>query len=309
VAAGKSTYLAAWRHAAIPGPDQILAQRFDLDGKAIDTQPIVVASEPTTSLSMIHMNPQVPSIAFDGATYLVVWADDNTIYTTQLPEAGPPINHGETDVPNQSGSPISATQAFWTGSEFFITYAVARFPTVPEAPETSLKVSALTLKGTSATLVDTPEAFSALAKRVAMARGTSAIAAVWQTEADAPALLVGLTTLDGTAFRAPRVVVQRQQTLEAAQIAWSGSEFVVTWVENNRLMAMRFDPSLDALDSEPIEISSGPIAPLPSIMTRTPAGMQISYSRADDANGGAPRATMRVLDQLPQPPHRRAVHP
>ena len=113
---------------------------------------------------------------------------------------------------------------------------------------------------------------------------------------------------------APRVAITRPRTSGPTnlEIAWTGSEYVLVWLEREngrayRLQAMRFSAGLRPIDVDPFEIASaaGPLTQ-PAIIA-SPEGVLIAYSRIEDANGGAPAAFMRTLDRLAPPAHRRAA--
>src|SRR5207249_1176574 len=96
------------------------------------------------------------------------------------------------------------------------------------------------------------------------------------------------------------------------QMAWNGTEFVLAWLEPMdgggwKVRATRIDAALNPIDSQPFDVAAGPAPFTPVAVIGTPTGALIAYTRADDANAGAPRAFMRALDRVAQTPRGRAV--
>ena len=116
-------------------------------------------------------------------------------------------------------------------------------------------------------------------------------------------LLAAQTSLDGKPIGLPRVIAGGG--VMEVEIAWNGSEYVVAWSSTTanepqpRIRAIRLDASAKPLDDAPFVVSPlGAIRDRPSISV-TESGVDIAYSRIEDANGGAPRAFVRSLDRLP----------
>src|SRR5204863_744732 len=114
------SFIVVWRHVAFPGPDRFLAKRFDFDGRALDPEPLVLASDSQTTSSAVGV-PQTPSIAFDGTAFFVAWTEGKKLYTIRVGEDGVLSDAREVEVADVAAY---SAHALWTGNEFLIGYAV-----------------------------------------------------------------------------------------------------------------------------------------------------------------------------------------
>ena len=312
VAAGNRVFLVVWRHNDTKEKDRVYARRYDFNGQPVDAQPLILDVSDSTTFQRNHT---APSIAFDGSGFLVAWTRPTrffsataTLQTVRIGEEGPPAATIETQL-SAGGDNVGprAARALWTGSEFFVAYTVEHVghaagiyvywhPAVLRFDRNN------TLTGANASLFFGQYSFAAAAT---LAGSRATFAWIGNETFD---ILVGQTKLDGSPSIAPRVVVQRTPTAWPAMvdIAWTGSEHVLLWVERTqepqtpgRLRALRLDRDLRPIDVEPFDVSSQPV-PLDSVpsMLRTPSGVTIAYSRIDEANGGKGRIYTRTLDAL-----------
>jgi hypothetical protein len=312
VMAGEHVFLVVWRHTAVwpdPGPDRLLAKRFDFDGKDLDPVPLVILSqEPATFAELQERAPHAPSIAFDGSSFLVAWIDKNDLFTIPVDEAGPALNAEFTRV-----GPLfdaHSPRALWTGTDYVVSYTVD-FPCLLGSPpciqSQNLFVPKFTRTGRLLSELFPSPVFNLIGDvHIATAR---ALGRVTFAFAGYPHIMVAQATQDGQPLIAPRVAVPRNFTdrPQNAEIVWNGSEYVVVWREltpgvnsfSYKLLGIRLDVDLRPIDSAPFEVSSGPGPGHPASLITTPSGVLIAYSRADDANGGAPRAFVRTLARQP----------
>jgi hypothetical protein len=316
VAAGNQVFLVVWRYASIGGgPDRIVGTRFDFDGKALDTHPMLLTSADHTDLHELQQRPQTPSLTFNGSSFLVAWADTNELYFARLGESGPLLAEWETAVGSGLSNAIRSPRVFWTGSDFLIGFTLESYSSINFLPPSwSLGTVRVDRAGTTLTQASSSffNALSSADVHLAATTGPDAVTFAWSDNG----IAVAQTTLDGKAKVSPVVVIPRATTdgPSTAEIAWNGSEYVLVWLERiaeggrgYTVKAIRLDERLQRLDLAPFEVTSGPVPLLPPWLIATPTGVLITYSRADDANGGAPRAFMRALERIPKPPHRRAV--
>lgn len=305
VAAGTNVFLVVWRHAALSPPraDRLLAKRFDFDGKDLDPQPLVLMTETVADFLEIQTPPQTPSIAFDGSSFVVAWADKQELYITRVGETGPVLGEGEIQVGNKARSP----RALWTGNELLIGYSRESGPQIVGGPTASdLSAVRFDRSGTAISQVPPAPVLDFIGygyTRISAAPAPDAVTFAWvDTRSSRRDIVAMQTTLDGRAKLNPVVIVPRAagEGTASVEIAWNGSEYVLAWVEpGGRVKGIRLDARLRRLDTEPFEVSSGPGPQLPPWLITTPSGVLIAYSRADDANGGAPRVFMRALARRP----------
>jgi hypothetical protein len=318
VAVGAHVFLVVWRHAGTSGGDRLFAKRFDFDGHDLDPQPMLLLHESYDG--QILMNPQTPSIAFDGSAFLVAWIAGLDLYTIRVPETGRAIDEREIMLTNSFAIRGRSPRALWTGSEYFVGCVLESFGTIVEAPSWS-HIAALRLDrtGTAISLVPPATVYNFVsygAIRLAATLGPGGPTFAWPSDlyTGEHDITIAQTTFDGKPKNGPYGVIHRSGVDDrtSVEIAWNGAEYVMVWLERigqsgatYKLKGMRFAPNLVRLDSEPFEVSAGPAPLLPPWIVPTPAGVLIGYSRVDEANGDAPRAFMRALDRLPS--HRRAA--
>lgn len=313
VMAGKNVYLVVWRHAVLgsPGSDRLLAKRFDFDGHDLDPQPLVLSSE-VLRTQAVSADAHAPSLAFDGSSFLVAWAESADLYAIRIGETGPPLGEEEAEVGTISLRAHSA-RALWSGTEYLVGYTVddiclINLCTTPR----HFSMTRVARAGTIASAVAPPAIFyfGQGDTHVGTTWANGAMTVVW---ARAGVVFLGQTAPDGKVLLSPRTVARAATETPNPEIIWNGSEYVLVWLERigdsqgHRVMAIRLDIDLRPIDNEPFIVSLGPAPRLPPSLTVTPSGVLIAYSRADDANGDAPRLFMRALDRIPTSPHRRAV--
>lgn len=317
VAAGNQVFLVVWRYAGVDGrPDRLLGKRFDFDGKDLDPQPLLLTSVERTDLFELLRRPQTPSITFDGS-FLVAWAEKNELYFARLGESGPLLAEWETTIGSSSWNVARSPRVLWTGSAF-VTGFTLEFPSTAHLFPPSWSLATVRVDRAGTRLSETPSStlffntFSSADTHLAAALGRDAITFAWSDNG----VTLAQTTLDGKVRIRPLIVIHRAANdgPSSVEIAWNGSEYVLVWLERIAeggkgyiVKAIRLDEGLRRIDPEPFEVTSGPAPLLPPWLITTPGGVLIAYSRADDANGGAPRAFMRALERIPKPPHRRAV--
>jgi len=123
---------------------------------------------------------------------------------------------------------------------------------------------------------------------------------------DAASLTAMQTTPDGSIVRAPRVVFPRPgDRFAGVDMAWSGSEYVVTWQEGaaKHGVALRLDPALRLLDPAPFELSAAPLANDP-VVVATSTGVTFAYSRDEN---GVTRLFTRTLDRTGSTPRKHVA--
>lgn len=324
VKAGKNVFLVVWRHATWPGgfvndlgPDRLLAKRFDFDGKDLDPVPLLLLSqEPATLSELQDRPPAAPSIAFDGSSFLVAWIDWIDLFAIPVDEAGPARNAEVTRVAPSMDA--HSPRALWTGTDYVISYTVD-YPCLlgspPCTPSQNFFVPKFTRTGRLLSEFFPAPVFGLVSDtRIAAVQAFGRVTVAYVSR---PHIMVAQATQDGQLLITPRVAVPLNSTDGARniEIVWSGSEYVLVWRQptagvnsfSYKLMAIRLDADLRPIDSAPFEVSSGPGTEHAASLVTVPSGVLIAYSRADDANGGAPRAFMRTLDRISTSPHRRAV--
>jgi hypothetical protein len=116
VAFDGTNYFVLW-HDSRNGNADIYGTRVSLTGTVLDPNGIPISTAPN--------NQGVPSVAFDGDNYMVVWHDNRSgidfdIYGAKVNQSGTVIEHFP--VSTQSGDQSYPVLAHGIGSEFLITY-------------------------------------------------------------------------------------------------------------------------------------------------------------------------------------------
>jgi len=304
VAAGEHVFLVVWRHAALSGgPHRLLGKRFDFDGNDLDPQPMVVTSEGLSDLTELKNYPQTPSIGFDGSAFIVTWTERQDLYTIRVPESGSALDESETTLVGGGPTNARSPRALWTGNELLLGYTAEYGPLVVGAQSWS-DLAAVRFDRFGATLgqVPPPPILSLVGYgviRISAALAPDAVTFAWVSNASGRQDITGVqTTLGGQAKSNPVVAVPRVsgQGPASVEIGWTGSEYVLAWVERaGNVKALRLDAGLRPIDSEPFEVSAGPAPQLRPWLITVPSGVLIAYSRPDAANDDAPRVFMRAL--------------
>lgn len=114
--------------------------------------------------------------------------------------------------------------------------------------------------------------------------GTDALIAWSDTWGTHTRIVKSDMTLGANVVSAPRAFMYKQGKVA---VRWNGSEYVVVWSDPDRLVAMRFDRSGEAIDSSAIELASGQTAE-PSIAWDADAGYYIGWSKLTDCRSAVP---------------------
>jgi hypothetical protein len=303
VAAGDHVFLVLWRHAAA-GDDRVYFRRYDFDGRAVDPQPIVL--DKTANFGG-YKDHTFPSIVFGSGVFSVAWSQDSlppfsTIFTSRIGEQGQPSAGQPVPFPFPQTTVPRAVESLWTGSELVLAYTLAPFNNAP-------RKLGLAHIGYSNSLLSQslPDVFDDARIRSMKVAATIVPGRVTFACVDfGNGISMAQTALDGTTARASRVIAQRtSDDIESSpDIAWNGSEYVVTWIDGRdpRLRAMRLGTDLSPIDAVPFDVAFEPIAVSDPMLTVTPTGVLIAYSRIEN---GTPRAFMRALDRISAPAPRR----
>lgn len=143
VAAGDAGFLAVWNTTA--SPSSVLASAVSASGQ-ITTQGVAVSHS--------SLESGLPSVAFDGSSYLVAWADardEQSIYGNRVSQSG--VVASTTDVKLATGSPryvafgSDRTALAWSGSKFLLSFLGYGIEGSLVAPDLSLVDGQIPLTG------------------------------------------------------------------------------------------------------------------------------------------------------------------
>jgi|GEM_PF-2484761 len=323
VAAGNGSFLVVWMEAAFSSAIQnVLAMRMTLDGRAIDSVPIVLWQGTLKSSWRSS-----PGIAFDGTTFLITWSDLD-VFVARLPEDRSIRTATVSTFPVglvDDGTWIKARapQAAWTGNGFFVGYTLDHVDY--RGGRGPVAMTGLRLDAKRDPPAPTATLFDFVSEGdlpLAMAVGAGAATFVWAVDNDGGGrnLALAQVAIENAAVSRPRISVystlpfdpcrSSAPVSDAPAIIWNGSEFVVAWIEGGSncvpatLHAIRLNRYGDPLDDAPLDVATGILKTTP-FPVLTPDGVDIVYSRIDAANGDAPRAFARSLARLPPAPLRQ----
>jgi hypothetical protein len=313
VGAGARTFLVVWQRSSA-ARTLLLGKRFDFNGRDLDGQPVMLASNSTGTAPAYG---EVPSIGFDGSSFLIAWTNQN-LYTIRIGEEGAPFDLRETVLGTGLFAPAAhSPHVLPAGSEFFIPYSLQRLAPVDPSVPLPAAIGAVRL-GPTASTDPLPVLFDDIAVRqvrIAAAASTDKVTFAWRAyRFNTPCILVAQSSLAGAPLLGPTLVAgvspNSSEYDTRTALGWDGAGFVLVWTEPNplfpvKLRAMRLSRDGAVID-EPFDIATGIVPSTPSVV-RTPSGVLVAYSRVDQAGGGAPRAFVRAIDRLPLPPRRRGV--
>ncbi|HEY4122342.1 MAG TPA: MYXO-CTERM sorting domain-containing protein, partial [Byssovorax sp.] len=239
--------------------DALLAVRIGDDGAIVDSPPMPL---------LVGTNADVtPAVAFDGAQYLVVWADDRTgydnIWGARVGLDGAPIDATPFAIGSAAANQTSPAVAF-DGTNFVVAWVDARDNADGDiyAARVSQAGAVLDPQGLA---VDTgqADAFPAIAARPG---GTIL---VWSNtisfgpDEEDGALLdtTGAITTGPTRLFDVTAV---EQFATAASVGWNGTDFVVAYATESAAKFARVDASLQLEGTTSLGASSqfGAITPL-----------------------------------------------
>jgi hypothetical protein len=298
VAAGAHSFLVVWRYTDLKDEDDLVAQRFDTNGNAIDAEPFEIGEDLPEFWS--H---QQPTVAFDSTAFLVAWTKGKTLSTVRIGESGQPFDTRQIALvtgPNvwQTYSPL----ALWMGSRTFVLYALQNLSPSPHFSVPSSVSGVFLDSGPSISVKQASTfPFGGFFSRFGAAIGGGAVALAWVSSAnDTDQVWVSQAALDGAPLEATFHLTR--PGARTADIAWTGSEFVLIWTEGTpgekvTLRGIRLNAHLAPIDAEPFDVADD-LSPYPATIIPTESGVLIGYSRVDAANGFAPRAFTRTLDRL-----------
>jgi hypothetical protein len=317
VAGGRRSFLVVFR-TAIPYTS-LQALRVGFDGRILDPVSIEIP------IGADQNAAEDGGVAYDGTGFVTVCTRKRQglpsviappeFVTGRVSDDGVAHSGAVFKFPSTEASVPFQPRIAWTGTRFLVGYGVRTY--TYDAP---WGVSAMTVEP-DATIDRTigPTAFTDLRGReglISMAVGAQRATFVWLVLGDGATIKVAQTDLDGKAVSAPHALTAATLALPNGpegdiKIAWDGTEYLVAWMAAGsgapgKIQGIRLRYDATPIDAQPFDIS--PDSATTSLsLAPTEHGFVIAYSRADDTNGGVPRAFMRTLERLPSPPRRRAV--
>jgi len=297
VAAGRDRFLVAWYD--LDGEQtRMLARRYTLDAMPVDPIPFVI---PTAAA--VRNAFEAPGVTADGDSFVISDVANGRLRLLRLNAGGTLSEILARDVsaePSASFPPLKTTSEWVVPYLRFVGIANPRGFMEPFFSPTAVRIA---FSGSDASSVDTSSSIPTdIVPRVATARTGNQFAYATPTLRDA-GVRVGLERGSPAGQLLPQ-----SSDVEAVDIAWNGSEYVVVWTTRSygSIRAMRLDASGRLLDAAPFDVASRGIATKPSIAV-TDRGVIIAYSRSDPEAGNAPRAFTRTLDRLPLLSRRQSV--
>ncbi|HXH39701.1 MAG TPA: hypothetical protein VNN08_13815, partial [Thermoanaerobaculia bacterium] len=257
VAAAKSEFLIAWYQFDASGLS-VLATRVSLDGRVLDSSPIVLWTGTSSWLSVR------PAVASDGSSFFVSWTTDE-VFMSRIAENGTVLSLSAISIgPGTLGNFYRADgpQAAWTGTGFFLGYALVRSSWCDAKCHLPAGIGGLSAeKLIPSVLFDSVDSDALGDVSLAMAFDGKRVTFVWSPSGYG--LGVAQTTPDGKPLTGPRneFLFSRQWCVQNPVIAWNGTELVAAWIDqcDSTVRAVRLNQFGDAIET-PFDVAANVLA-------------------------------------------------
>jgi hypothetical protein len=331
VSAGANVSLVAWWYVSYntqqSGSAELRCQRYDSEGLPLDPKPIVIDKGFSTGPL---------AVAFDGSFFRMVWKHNSfaigSLMSARIGETGEPFSvEPILDLPRTpwGNKPfVEFVRALGHGGDSLIIYRSEDYST-PDFIGVARPTDAL---GASPRALFSEAGIRSFRIGATIANGRVTYA--WVAAKGSITISVGQTSLDGSILVSHQFPLQTRESdrqhhppryyyYADPEIAWNGSEYVLTWIDygplmpggwDSKVMAVRLDAQLKQIDPQPFQVAALPAAAeslllfhrgaITSLLVPTPRGAIIAYTRFDD---GTPRIVTRTLEGPGSAPRRRAI--
>ena len=287
VVAGTRSFLTLWY--STNDTSDLLARRIGLAGELLDSQPRVLASNPTTYATAS------PGAGFHAPLFVAAAPGDyGHALVRGITEDGEVV-----DVTAPGGrSNYIIVKPMWIGNDLLFANGSLGGGVVGFF-ERYFKFGVARAGVDSVDAVQSGGFYGSSPARGAIAQGPDRLTFAWVEDVASCHTCVAFaqSAFDGRRLR-DRTVVAKEPVVSEVEVVWDGAEFVIAWSTGDRIRAMRFDLNGQLLDASPFDISPpGATADRPSFAV-TSTGVDIAYTRFDEQAGGAARAFVRSLDRV-----------